>query len=233
MPERSFSRIMSQNHTTQKAGRNSTPQHSRRVKAVVFDCDGVMFDTSKANIAYYNHLLHHFNRPAMDERQIAFAQMHTVHESIVHLFGDDAQLNEAVNAFRMQMPYEPFLKKMEMEPDLIPLLRRLRPEFRTAVATNRTDTIERVLVEFGIDQYFDFVACALDVQHPKPHPDMLNIVLGHFGILPEQAVYVGDSELDQIAAQSAGVHFIAYGNRSLTAGCHIQRLGEVETFLNP
>ena len=35
----------------------------KNIKVVAFDCDGVMFDTTKANIAYYNQILDHFDRP--------------------------------------------------------------------------------------------------------------------------------------------------------------------------
>jgi len=30
------------------------------ISAVIFDCDGVMFDSRQANINFYNHILSHF-----------------------------------------------------------------------------------------------------------------------------------------------------------------------------
>ena len=201
------------------------------IRVVVFDCDGVMFDTTKANTAYYNHILRHFGRPAMTGEQIAFTQMHTVFESVAYLFEDDASLAEAAKAYREQVGYTRFIKLMEMEPDLKPLLKRLRPEYKTAIATNRSDTMSRVLTEFGIDGFFDLVICALDVQRPKPHPDALITVLDHFEILPRQMIYIGDSRLDERAANAAGVHFIAYGNRELSADFHINRLREIDHIL--
>jgi len=36
------------------------------VSVVAFDCDGVLFDTLEANRHYYNHILEHFDRPAMN-----------------------------------------------------------------------------------------------------------------------------------------------------------------------
>ena len=67
-----------------------------------------------------------------------------------------------------QLGYQPFLKFMQMEPDLVSLLNTsASASYKTAVATNRTDTMARVLTDNGIDHLFDLVVCALDVQVPQ------------------------------------------------------------------
>lgn len=201
------------------------------IKSVIFDCDGVMFDTIAANKAYYNRILKYFGKPAMNPEQFGFIQMHTVQESIAFLFGDDESIRKA-QMYRDKMGYEPFYHLMQIEPDLKKLLNSLRPRFKIAIATNRSDTIGRVLEVHGLDGYFDLVVSALDVPRPKPFPDPLLKVTGHFRIDPREAVYIGDSELDQQAAQAAGMPLVAYQNRSLTAVAHIDRLGELEELLD-
>ena len=200
-------------------------------KAVIFDCDGVMFDTVKANTAYYNRVLHHFGQPEMTPVQFDFIQMHTVGESISFLFGDNESI-QAAQAYRDLMGYEPFYDLMEIEPDLKPLLKKIGSQFITAIATNRSDTIGRVLEVHGLDGYFDLVVSSLDVPRPKPYPDPLLKVTDYFNIGPHQAIYIGDSELDQQATQAAGMPLIAYRNRSLTAAAHIDRLNELELLLD-
>ncbi len=196
-------------------------------KVVAFDCDGVMFDSREANRAYYNHLLGHFHLPAMTPEQLAFAHMHTVDEALARLIPDKAT-REAAQAYRSRMGYVPFLKFMQMEPGLVPLLETLRPRFKTAVATNRTDTMARVLAENHIDHLFDLVVCALDVQFPKPHPEALVKVTDHFSVAAEEVLYVGDSQVDEMAAAAAGVPFVAYRNPDLTADHHIRHLEEIK-----
>ncbi|HSO19252.1 MAG TPA: HAD-IA family hydrolase, partial [Desulfosarcina sp.] len=161
---------------------------------------------------------------------LAYAHMHTVDEALVHLIPDDA-MREAAHAYRRQLGYRPFLKYMEMEPGLVPLLEKLRPRFKTAVATNRTDTMAHVLAENRIDHLFDLVVCALDVRFPKPHPEALTKVVEHFGVSPREVFYVGDSQVDETAARAAGVTFAAYRNPQLTADHHIRRLVEVADLL--
>lgn len=43
----------------------------------------------------------------------------------------------------------------------------------------------------------------------KPHPAAIFLVLGRFGVLPGQLLFVGDSRNDILAAQAAGVPNVA------------------------
>ncbi|MCB2144847.1 MAG: HAD family hydrolase [Deltaproteobacteria bacterium] len=189
-----------------------------------------MFDSQEANRAYYNQVLDHCHLPAMVPEQMAYVHMHTVDESLAYLIRDKAT-RDAAQAYRRQLGYLPFLKFMRMEPGLVPLLETLRPRFKTAVATNRTDTMARVMADHHIDHLFDLVVCALDVQFPKPHPEALVKVIDHFSVSPEEVVYVGDSPVDETAAKAAGIPFVAYRNRELAADHHIRHLAEIAGLL--
>jgi len=201
------------------------------IKVVAFDCDGVMFDTTKANKAYYNEILQHFGRPTLTPDQFAYCHSHTADQSIERLFSDAKSFREAQN-YRKSMSYVPFLKYMVLEPYLKPLLEKLRPRYKTAIATNRSNTMDRVLSEHGLEEYFDLVVSSNDVDRPKPYPDPLIKILEHFEIEAYNTLYVGDSELDEIAAKAAGVPFVAYQNRSLSANFHIKSLKEIAQILD-
>ncbi len=202
----------------------------RSIEVVAFDCDGVMFDSCAANRAYYNQVLLHLGLPAMTNGQSAFVHMHTVDESLRYLI-DDPDTLAAAQRYRQQMSYLSFIRHMVMEPHLKALLAKLRPVFKTAIATNRTDTMDRVLVEHDLQGQFDLVVTALDVSHCKPHPEQLQVILSHFNIAPDQMIYIGDSVLDAQAAQAAAVPFIAFGNDSLPAQVHVDSLRRVEEIL--
>jgi len=202
----------------------------RSIVVAAFDCDGVMFDSSAANRAYYNQVLLHFEMPVMTTEQSAFAHMHTVDESLRFLIDDPGTL-DAAQQYRKQMSYLPFIRHMVIEPHLKALLAKLRPAFKTAIATNRTDTMDRVLEEHSLEGQFDLVVTAMDVRDPKPHPEQLEVILSHFNIGPDRMIYIGDSALDAQAAQAAGVPFIAFGNDSLPAQVHIDSLLQVEEIL--
>ena len=200
------------------------------IKTVILDCDGVMFDTQSANKAYYNRILAHFGKPPITPEQFSFVQQYTVYESIAHLF-PDIKTREAALNHRKIMTYAEFIKDMEIEPHLVTLLKKLRPAYKTGIATNRSNTMDQVLQEHGIEEYFDIVVTAKSVANPKPAPDPLIMILNHFSLEPHQMLYVGDSKLDELAASAAGVVFAAYKNPELTADFHIQRLKEIEEIL--
>lgn len=196
------------------------------IRVVAFDCDGVMFDSRRANQAYYNRVLEHLGRGPLTEAQFAFTHMNTVDDSLRFLFPDAADCERA-QAFRRRLSYLPFIDHMEIEPHLRDLLRRLRPACRTAVATNRTDTMARVLEAHDLAADFDLVVTALDVPRPKPHPDCLEKVAAHFEVPAAAMIYIGDSRLDAEAAAAAGVPFVAFQNPDLPAAFHIDRLDQV------
>jgi HAD superfamily hydrolase (TIGR01509 family) len=200
------------------------------VRVVAFDCDGVLFDTLEANRHYYNHILQHFERPPMNPEQLLFVHAHTVQRALERLFEDEA-LRQAADAFRQTIDYGGFLEYLRMEPHLLELLDWMRGKFKTAIATNRTTTMERLLREFGLADRFDLVVTSLDVERPKPFPDPLLKILTQFKAAPHQSLFVGDSEVDEHTARAAGVPFVAYRNPLLPADHHIQSLKDLRTVL--
>ena len=202
----------------------------KHIECVAFDCDGVMFDTAQANRFYYSSVLEHFGRPALSEEQFRYVHMHTVHESMAYLFPDENTL-AAAHEFRKTMDYRKYLSYLTVEPRLVSLLEKLRPRIKTAVATNRTDTMEQLLAQFELDGYFDLIVTSSDVRQPKPHPDVLIKILDHFSLAPHQVIYIGDSQVDELAANAADMPLVAYRNRELDAQYHIDSLGEVVEIL--
>ncbi len=74
-----------------------------------------------------------------------------------------------------------------------------------AVVTNKpTPFVAPLLKSLGIDGYFSLIIGGDDVAAKKPHPAALFLVLGKFGLLPQELLFVGDSRNDIQAAQGAG-----------------------------
>ena len=107
---------------------------SDQIEVVIFDCDGVMFDSRKANIAFYNNIVEHFGKPSLNEQDIEIVHMSTAEESINHLFRDDPRLTEA-QEYRSQIGYERFISLMTMEPHLEEVLNTLKNRYDLALAT--------------------------------------------------------------------------------------------------
>jgi len=196
------------------------------VKVIIFDCDGVMFDSLKANIAFYNTILARFEKPRLTDDALEVVHMSTAEESINYLFRDDPQLQEA-QKYRKQVDYQQFIPFMTMEPFLEEVLEALKKKYPLAVATNRTNTIHPILNAFKLEHFFDKVVSALDVNNPKPHPETVFKIVNHFGIDAREAVFVGDSPVDKETALHAKVFFVAYKNSLLHADHNIDDLREL------
>lgn len=192
------------------------------LKLIVFDCDGVMFDSKPANIAYYNSLLNHFSLPAMDDSEEEFVHMNSVTESVKHIFRHYQQPTIArVNEVRQQISYDPFLKYMRIEPDLIEFLELTHTKYHLAISTNRTNTMLPLLDAYGLKQYFAKVVTAHTATRPKPAPDGLLEILDHFGCTAEQAIFIGDSTIDEQHAASCDVPLVAFKSPRLHAAYHV------------
>jgi len=194
-------------------------------QVIIFDCDGVLFDSKDANIAFYNQILSQFALPSLTAAEVEYVHVSTAEEALRYLLArrDPHDVNEVL-AHRPRVDYTPFIHLMHMEPHLRELLSVLPQRIKRAISTNRSYTIGDVLRIHGLEGEFDLVVSALDVKNPKPDPESILKILRHFAIAPSQALFVGDSEVDQEAAQGVGVPFIAYKNRSLQAEYYIDDL---------
>lgn len=193
----------------------------REKRVLIYDCDGVLFDSRDSNRAFYNHILQRFGLPPMGPEQLSFVHASTAEEAIDFLFKDHPSRGEA-QTYRLSMDYSPFIPLMRLEPHVREVLLRVRPRCSTAIATNRGLTMPLVIKEHRLEDLFDLTVTSLDVSEPKPNPECLLKILSHFRAEPEEAFYVGDSEVDRLVAERAGVPFVAYKNPTLAAEHHIQ-----------
>ena len=60
------------------------------------------------------------------------------------------------------------------------------------------------LEELGVASLFSVVVGFEDVAHHKPNPEGVELALEHLGVLPRDALMVGDSSADIVAAKAAG-----------------------------
>jgi len=199
----------------------------RALKIVVFDCDGVLFDSKEANRRYYDHLLERFGHPAMRQEELEYVHTHSAEDSVRHIFQRYRPELPEAEAYRSRLDYTPFLRFMNMSPGLVEFLSRIRERCVTAISTNRTTTMPAVLEMSGLTPCFDMVVTALDVENPKPHPEALLKILRHFGFRADEGIFIGDSEVDREHAAAVGMEFIAFRNMALTAAYHADTFDEV------
>jgi HAD superfamily hydrolase (TIGR01549 family) len=180
-------------------------------KGIVFDCDGVLFESKTANLAYYNEVLSAFDvAPVTIEQQERAHICHTA--ATPQVFAALLGPERAALAITMvaKLDYKKFIPFMTPEPHLHEVIATLAARYPLAVATNRGTSMVEILKHFDLDSYFKVVITSRDVPRPKPFPDMLHLAACRLGIDETELLFVGDSELDAAAATAAGMPFIAY-----------------------
>ena len=193
-------------------GRTMMPQGTSCYTTVIYDCDGVMFESFEANFAFYSKVID----SSANRRSTGIVRKPCVFCTPIparmfwrSLFAGDPREKAAVS-FAASIDYRELLPFMHMEEGFIETVQALHSRVNLAVCTNRSNSMEMLLEDFGLTAYFGYVMTAAKVKNPKPHPEPLLKVLEHFRISPGEALFVGDSELDQRSAEAAGVPFVAY-----------------------
>ncbi|MCK9175150.1 MAG: HAD family hydrolase [Desulforhopalus sp.] len=191
------------------------------LKLIVFDCDGVILDSKESNVRYYNDLLNLFGHPPMDPAEEVYSHMATVDGALKHIFRNYPQKRtEIKHAAREKLHYPDYLCYLSLEPDLIEFLELAQKKYKLAISTNRSDSIYPLLEKYNLGHYFSKVMTVLNTK-PKPAPDGLLEILQDLKCLPEEAVFLGDSETDRLQAEACRVSLIAFKNPALQAEWHV------------
>ena len=201
------------------------------ISLVIFDCDGVLFHSEEANVAFYNEVLRRAGElEVTPQAEIACHTLASV-QLFQTMFEDRPETLARVRRIAQEVDYGPFYDLMRPRQRLHETLSSLGTRYRLAMATNRGKTTTGVLDRFGLQAYFELAVGVLDVARPKPHPDMLERCLSHFGVAAEEAIYVGDQQIDAAAAGAAGLGFVAMGNAVADARHRVFELGELPALI--
>jgi HAD superfamily hydrolase (TIGR01509 family) len=203
-------------------------KHKSRYKVVIYDCDGVILDSIESNYIFYNRIMEYLGRSQLDRGNLeAKRVLHTYSFNNVmeYFFAGDVCREEAFQ-FAKTIHYSDLMPYMRMENGLVATLDLLKGNASLAICTNRANSMDKIIDDFGLSGYFECVMTASQVVNPKPHPEPLLKVLEHFGAAPEEALFIGDGEVDMLAAKGAGVPFISYKSELPALAC-IQHHSEV------
>lgn len=199
-----------------------------RIRVVALDCDGVMLDSLEANKMYYGLILEHLGLAPMTEEDVPIIHTLSAKGAIAHLLRDRPELLDEAERFRLSMDYRQFVPFLKKETGLKRFLKFAADRFSIAVATNRADSMNKVLAMLEIEEFIELVVTARDVANPKPAADMLWTIVKHFSIEPEELLYVGDSGVDLAPAKEVGAGFCAFKNPGLDCEMHVGSFMELK-----
>ena len=171
--------------------------------AILFDLDGTLLNTLEDLADAVNASLAHFGCPqrTVDEvRQFVGNGAERLIRLALPGKADDPETADVLAFFK---PYYATHSQVKTCPyaGVMEALAEVKREFPVAIVSNKPDEAVKILCK----QYFgDVYAIGQSSKLPrKPAPDMVHQALSVLGA--ERCIYVGDSEVDVLTAQNAGV----------------------------
>ena len=197
------------------------------LRGVIFDIDGVIFDSKEANTGYYNQILAELGLPPMSAEDVEYCHMATGKQALDRIVPKYLQQHELKRA-QQAIPYFDFvITKLALEEGLMETLIWLeKHEVALGICTNRLTRVPELLEHFGIRHFFSSIKTASDAE-PKPSPQGLLKTLRQWQLMPQQAVFIGDTMADQMAARAAQMPFWAFGNARLEADEHFNSFAKL------
>ena len=187
-------------------------------RVALFDLDGTVLDTLDDLTAAVNHALASEGFPTHDKNAVC-AMVGNGISNLIHRAvpsGTSAEITARVfDAFRLYYASHcaVFTKPYD---GVLEMLRTLRANgVRTALVSNKADFAVQLLVKDYFDGLFDTALGEIADLPRKPAPDMIYLVLERLGATKEEAVFVGDSDVDVKTAANAVVDglFVTWGFR--------------------
>lgn len=179
------------------------------IKAVVFDLDETLINSKDSLIVYFKKMYQHLGLPYPSEKE---ELLYTAPEKgfLKSLFQDEETLVKA-RKFRDGFSVRDHLNSISLKEYAKETLQTLDGHYRMAVATNRGNTTESVLNHFGIAAYFEMVVYSRTLEHPKPHPVVLETIMQKLESDKSNTIMVGDSGVDVQTAASVGIPCVIVG----------------------
>ncbi|HLB05489.1 MAG TPA: HAD-IA family hydrolase [Thermodesulfobacteriota bacterium] len=186
------------------------------IKLIIFDLDGTLVNSIADITNSLNYATEPYGFAPKTPEEVAALVGEGITKVIERVLGDERLLlrDEVVRRF-LEFYSEHIIDNTSLYPGVRETLNRLNG-FKKAIISNKREALSIKVLE-GLDllRFFDLVIGSDSTSEKKPSPVPVLHVLSTLGLGPEDAIMVGDSELDIEAGKRAGVKTVGvtYGYR--------------------
>ena len=183
-----------------------------RIKAFIFDMDGVMLDSEPLQLRSFNQVLQQSgNELSMDEFKKTYMGLRDTQicEKMIEAFSLSISAEEFVTHKRSA--YLTIIKEENVPPTpgLVEAVDKLSALLPLAIASSsQVDEIETITQAFGIRNKFQVIQSAHQVPHGKPAPDVYLKTSELLGIAPSLCGVIEDTRAGVRSAKAAGMKCI-------------------------
>lgn len=182
-----------------------------KIKAVIFDMDGVLIDAKDWHYEALNNALEPFGKQiSRYDHLVTFDGLPTKKKlEMLSLEGGFPRgLHKFVNDLKQQFTIEKVATRCKPTFQHQYALTRLKSDgYGIAVCSNSIRNSVRMMMEkAGLDEYLDFYLSNQDVSKGKPDPEMYTKAIEKFELQPQECLILEDNENGIKAALASGAH---------------------------
>ena len=184
----------------------------QNIRGVVFDADGVLFDTERLGRLSWLEVGQEIGYPQAEQSYLEFIGLNRTdaEAKMLRLFGADfpcdyfMRMCSACTQARIErdgVPLKPGVR------ELLTCLQKQNIPVALATSSGRK-RITRRLDMTGLAPFFSAIVTGEQVVHGKPAPEIYQLACRHLGISPEQALAIEDSPNGILSASRAGMQVV-------------------------
>ena len=182
------------------------------IRAVIFDVDGTLVDSNRLHVEAWQEAFRGCGK------EVTFAELHKQMgkggDQLMPVFCSREELDrfgEDLERRRTELFASDYLPRVRPFPRVRELFERVKADgLSIALASSaKEEELERHKKSLRIEDLLETSTSADDAERSKPHPDIFQAALeGIGGVAPEEAIVVGDTPYDAIAAAKARMRTI-------------------------
>lgn len=211
-----------------------------KYKAIIFDCDGTVLDTATDLASSVNFILAKYHYPTRSLPEVLSFLGHGLEALLQQSLPAAATCTkELVEEFKNYY-FAHCLVATKPYAGILEMLHVLQErDYKLALVSNKNKIALAQLNALFFASYMGSVIGESSALPKKPAPDMVRQALAELGVSPNEALYVGDSEVDKQTADNAGLDcmLVTWGFRTqeqlqcLNAKYLVMRVEEISEIL--
>ncbi len=172
-------------------------------EAVLFDFDGTVINTNELIIESYKYAFHKVLKREVSMEEILSLFGRPLILSFKEKYGEAGEALGAAFREYNESRHDEVVKAFPNALSGIDMIKKAG--FKTGIVTSkRRKMLLRGLEVIGLSGVFDVLIANEDTAEHKPSPEPILAACQRLGVIPQNAIYVGDSVFDMLCGKNAG-----------------------------